>query len=165
MQVVEGFLSDDFVRRWMKKKHKRFGLDTGKKLKLMLELSTKKVIAKGSDKRLTEAYRVMQHAFDGKMAQLASKKLEDTRHLRYVVNGHSHFPAMRPVGTLKGRPTVYFNTGTWRSVHQIGHGPGGRPAFLPYDAMSYLVFFPDGDELGRDFEWWNGALVSRHDPD
>ncbi len=25
--------------------------------------------------------------------------------------------------------------------------------------MSYVVFFPDPDELGRDYEWWNGVLV------
>ena len=37
----------------------------------------------------------------------------------------------------------------------------GRPSFLAYDAMSYLVFFPADDPLGRDFEWWNGALVTR----
>ena len=128
----------------------------------MLELSTKKVIAKGADKRLSEAYRVMQQAFDGKMAHLAAKHVRRRNHLRYVVNGHSHFAAMRPIGTVEGRPAVYFNTGTWRSVHQIGHDLKGRPAFLPYDAMSYLVFFPDGDELGRDYEWWTGAMISRH---
>jgi len=27
--------------------------------------------------------------------------------------------------------------------------------------MSHLVFFPDGDELGRDDEWWTGAMVPR----
>lgn len=162
VEVVETFLSDDFVRHWMRQRNRRFGLDTGKKLRLMLELSTKRVIAKGSDKRLTEAYRVMQNAFDGRMAQLAAQKVTETHGLRYVVNGHSHFSAMRPIGNIDGRPAVYFNTGTWRSVHQIGHGLKGRPAFLPYDAMSYLVFFPDGDQLGRDFEWWSGALVGRN---
>lgn len=161
VEVVEHFLSEDFVRQWMKAKHKRFGLDTGKKLKLMLELSTKRLMAKGGDKRLTEAYRVMQHAFDGKMAELGAQRITERRHVRYIVNGHSHFPAMRPIGTIDGKPAVYFNTGTWRAVHQIGHDARGRPAFLPYDAMSYLVFFPDGDSLGRDYEWWTGALVSR----
>lgn len=161
VEVVERFLDDEFVRRWMRRRQKRFGLDTGKKLRLILELSTKRLIAKGSDKRLTEAYRVMQHAFDGKMAQVATKKIVRTPGIRYVINGHSHFAAMRPVGTIEGKPAVYFNTGTWRSVHQIGHGLKGRPTFLPYDAMSYVVFFPDSDELGRDFEWWTGALTSR----
>ncbi|MGE0791319.1 MAG: hypothetical protein AB7S26_36935 [Sandaracinaceae bacterium] len=160
LEVVEGFLHDDFVRDWMKLKHKRFGLDTGKKLRLLLELSTKRVIAKGSDKRLSEAYRVMQHAFDGRMAELAAKRVARDTRTRFVVNGHSHFAAMRPVGTVDGKPAVYFNTGTWRAVHQIGHDLKGRPTFLPYDAMSYLVFFPEGDPLGRDYEWWTGALVA-----
>ena len=26
-------------------------------------------------------------------------------------------------------------------------------------AMSYLVFFPTDDPMGRDFEWWTGAMV------
>jgi hypothetical protein len=27
--------------------------------------------------------------------------------------------------------------------------------------MSYLVFFPTDDKLGRDYEWWTGAMVAR----
>ncbi len=160
--LVESFLSRPFVKAWMKeKKGGLFGFDAGTKLRLMLELSTKKIIVKGSDRRLTELYKILQHGFDGRMAKHAAEELSRKAGFRYVVNGHSHFANMVPLGSADGRPAVYFNTGTWRSVHQIGHGIGGRPTFLPYDAMSYLVFFPDGDELGRDYEWWNGALVTR----
>lgn len=56
---------------------------------------------------------------------------------------------------------MYFNTGTWRPVHQIGHDLGGRPSFLAYDAMSYVVFFPTDDKLGHNYEWWTGAMVAR----
>ncbi len=160
-EVVEEFLANDFVARWLKSQHKTFSLDLGKKLRLLLELSRNKVIAHGSDERLTQLYKFMQHSFDGKMAELAATELGKRRHLRYVVNGHSHFPSMQPLGRIDGRPAVYFNTGTWRAVHQIGHDLGGRPSFLPYDAMSYLVFFPTDDKLGRDYEWWTGAMVSR----
>ncbi len=160
-QLVESFLSRPFVRDWMRQRHRALGLDTGKKLRLLLELSTKRVVARGSDRRLTELYKVMQHAFDGRMARHAAAELERRRALRYVVNGHSHFASMTPLGNVNGRPAAYFNTGTWRTVHQIGHDLGGRPTFLPYDAMSYLVFFPGGDALGRDYEWWTGALVAR----
>ena len=162
VELVETFFSKPFVKDWMRSKRRVLGIDPGKKLRLMLELSTKRVIAKGSDKRLTELYKMMQHSFDGRMALHAAKKLDKahTRY-RYVVNGHSHFANMVPLGNRKGDPAVYFNTGTWRSVHQIGHGLGGRPTFLPYDAMSYLVFFPDEDDMGRNYEWWNGALVAR----
>jgi UDP-2,3-diacylglucosamine pyrophosphatase LpxH len=153
-------LHNEFVRDWFKRESKAFSLDLGKKLRLLLELSRNKVIAHGSDENLTKAYKYMQHSFDGKMAALAAQKLMARKGLRYVVNGHSHFPSMKPLGTIEGRPAVYFNTGTWRSVHQIGHDLGGRPSFLAYDAMSYVVFFPSGDKLGRDYEWWTGAMVA-----
>lgn len=160
-EVVEEFLSNEFVRRWLDKQHKTFSLDLGKKLRLLLELSRNKLMAHGSDERLTQLYRFFQHSFDGKMSALAATELQKRRGLRFVVNGHSHFPSMQPLGTVDGKPAVYFNTGTWRAVHQIGHDIGGRPSFLAYDAMSYLVFFPADDPLQRDYEWWTGALVPR----
>ena len=95
------------------------------------------------------------------MAKLAAREIDARPGIRYAVNGHSHFSPMQPLGHIDGKPAVYFNTGTWRTVHQIGYDIGGRPTFLPYDAMSYLVFFPDGDRMGRNFEWWTGAMVAR----
>jgi UDP-2,3-diacylglucosamine pyrophosphatase LpxH len=161
--MVEDFLSNKFVRGWMRRQHRSFGFDTGKKLRLLLELSTGRVMARSHDQRLTKLYKVIQHGFDGRMAQRGADELGKSarRGLKYVVNGHSHFASMVPLGNIDGQRAVYFNTGTWRTVHQIGHTAGGRPTFLPYDAMTYLVFFPDGDEMGRDFEWWTGALVGR----
>jgi UDP-2,3-diacylglucosamine pyrophosphatase LpxH len=159
-EVVDEFLANDFVRDWLGRQRKTFSLDLGKKLRLLLELSRNKVIAHGSDERLTQLYRFIQHSFDGKMSALAATELQRRRGLRYVVNGHSHFPSMQPLGRIDGKPAVYFNTGTWRAVHQIGHDIGGRPSFLAYDAMTYVVFFPTGDPLGRDYEWWTGAMVA-----
>lgn len=163
--LVEGFLSEPFVRSWMRRQHKRFGLDAGKKLRLLLELSTRRVMAHTHDQRLTKLYKYFQHAFDGRMARTAAEELARPKRkgLRYVVNGHSHFASMVPLGNVNGEPAVYFNTGTWRTVHQIGYDVGGRPSFLPYDAMCYLVFFPADDHLGRDYEWWTGAMVRRPD--
>jgi UDP-2,3-diacylglucosamine pyrophosphatase LpxH len=164
-EVVDEFLANDFVRRWLADQRKPLGFDLGKKLRVLLELSRTKIMAGGSDERLTQLYRMVQHAFDGKMSTAAAHELALPRRkgLRYVVNGHSHFASMQPLGRIDGKPAVYFNTGTWRTVHQIGHDLGGRPAFVPYDAMCYLVFFPDGDAMGRDYEWWTGALVGRTD--
>jgi UDP-2,3-diacylglucosamine pyrophosphatase LpxH len=159
--LVAEFLENQFVRDWMRQQHRLLGFDTGKKLRLMLELSTGKLMAHTHDQRLTRMYQLFQHAFDGRMARRGAEELSRRGGLRYVVNGHSHFASMVPLGSVEGRPAVYFNTGTWRTLHQIGHDLGGRPSFLPFDAMSYLVFFPDGDPLGRDYEWWTGALVAR----
>jgi hypothetical protein len=160
-EVVDEFLSNDFVRDWLGKQRKTFSLDLGKRLRLLLELSRNKVMAHGSDERLTQLYKYFQHSFDGKMSTVAAAELAKRKGFRFVVNGHSHFPSMQPLGKIDGKPAVYFNTGTWRAVHQIGHDLGGRPSFLAYDAMSYVVFFPSDDKLGRDYEWWTGAMVTR----
>ncbi|MBA3452913.1 MAG: metallophosphoesterase [Deltaproteobacteria bacterium] len=160
-EVVDEFLSNEFVRDWLGKQRKTFSLDLGKKLRLLLELSRNKLMAHGSDERLTQLYRFFQQSFDGKMSTVAAAELSKRRGYHYVVNGHSHFPSMQPLGKIEGKPAVYFNTGTWRAVHQIGHDLGGRPSFLAYDAMTYVVFFPDGDKMGRDYEWWTGAMVAR----
>ncbi len=158
--LVEEFLDNDFVSRWLRDRRRAFAFDVGKKLRLLLALSKSRIMARAHDEKMTRLYRLLQLAFDGKMSAHGAGALVERTGLRYVVNGHSHFASMRPLGSLAGRPAVYFNTGTWRTVHQIGHDVGGRPSFLPYDAMSYLVFFPEGDPMGRDFEWWTGALVT-----
>lgn len=162
--LVHDFLDNAFVRRWMRSQQKRLGFDTGTKLRLLLELSTGKVMAHAHDQRLTKVYKVIQHAFDGKMSLRAGEELLRRQGLSYVVNGHSHFASMVPLGNVGGRPAAYFNTGTWRTLHQIGYDIGGRPSFLPFDAMSYLVFFPTGDPMGRDYEWWTGAMVATRQP-
>jgi len=159
--LVEGFLHNTFVREWMKDNHKAFRVDAGKRLKLLLELSCGRIMAKTHDQRMTQLYKVFQHAFDGKMVRGAADRLAQHKGLRFAVNGHSHFPSMVPLGKNDAGEAVYFNTGTWRTVHQIAQQLGGRPTFLAYDAMTYLVFFPDGDSIGRDYEWWTGAMVAR----
>ena len=158
--LVEDFFAKSFVKDWLRDK-RRFGFDTGKRLRLLLELSTKRIMAQAHDQRLTRVYKLIQHNFDGHMAAHGAQELARRRGLRFVVNGHSHFASMVPLGNIGGAPAAYFNTGTWRTVHQIGYDVGGRPSFLPYDAMTYLVFFPQSDTLGRDYEWWTGALVAQ----
>lgn len=158
--LVEEFFALPFVKDWQRDK-RSFGFDIGKRLRLLLELSTKRIMAGAHDQRLTRVYKLIQHNFDGQMAAHGANEIARRKGLRFVVNGHSHFASMVPLGNFDGAPAAYFNTGTWRTVHQIGYDVGGRPSFLPYDAMTYLVFFPDGDELGRDYEWWTGALVAR----
>lgn len=158
--LVEEFLEQDFTRGWMRR-HSRLGFSEARKLQLILQLSTGKLLRSKADQSLAEAFRYLQTHFDGRFAHLAAERLnaKQYRGLRYVVNGHSHFASMVPLGQLGGKSACYFNTGTWRTVHQMGRLLGTHPAFLAYDAMSYLVFFPDGDALGRDYEWWTGAMV------
>ncbi len=157
--LVEEFFSIPYVKEWFKEHHTPLSFDFARKVRTVLSLSAKRAL--GVDQKIVHAYNVMFHWMDGRFAQSAAKNLArpENKGLCYVVNGHSHFAALQPLGNINGVPGCYFNTGTWRTVHQMGSA-SGTPAFLAYDSMAYLVFFPKNDRLGRKFEWWTGAMVS-----
>lgn len=162
-ELVEEFLDNDHVKDWVRAQPSIAGFNPGTGLRTLLHLSTGKIMAHGADKRLTRMFRVFQQLFDGKFAERAASELQHRENagLRYVVNGHSHFASMTPLGHLDGRPCCYFNSGTWRTVHQIGTYAPGRPTFMPMHAMTYIAFFPEDDHMGRDVEWWTGAMLAR----
>jgi UDP-2,3-diacylglucosamine pyrophosphatase LpxH len=155
--LVDAFLANPWVRDWMKDHHQRLKLDFAQRVKLLLALSAR---AKPRDEpRLTQLYYLLMKLLDARFARNAIRALEQREHrsLRFVVNGHTHFAAMTPLGLVNGQAAVYFNTGTWRQLRHLGNVARGRPAFLAYDAAAYLVFFDQDDPLGRTFEWWQGA--------
>ena len=165
-QVVEEFLDGPFLDEWvrMQQAHGPSGAGAeAQKVRLLLHVSTSKIMRRTADHRLVALYVHLQQFFDGRFAKHGAQLLQSklNKGLRHVVNGHSHYASMVPLGMLDGKAATYFNTGSWRSVHQMGRLLDGRPAFLKYEAMSYLVFFPDNDPLHRDFEWWTGAMVPR----
>jgi UDP-2,3-diacylglucosamine pyrophosphatase LpxH len=156
-ELVEEFLDNPFVRDWMREHHGRYKLDFAQRVRLLLALSAR---AKPRDEpRLTALYYLLMRIVDARFARTAVKRLEEREHrgLRYVVNGHTHFAGMRPLGLVNGQAACYFNTGTWRTLHQLGNVARGRPAFLAYDAAAYLVFYAPEDGSDRAFEFWQGA--------
>ena len=160
-ELVEQFLDNGAVRDWFKGHHRKLSLDFAGKVKLLLTLSTKRGLR--ADSALHVLNDTLFRLLDVRFAKAALRELDkaENRPLRYVVNGHTHFANMTPLGLVDGKPACYFNIGTWRPVHQLGNIARRTPGFLAYDAMSYLVFFGDGDPMGREFEWWQGAAASR----
>ncbi|HET7754148.1 MAG TPA: metallophosphoesterase [Anaeromyxobacteraceae bacterium] len=155
--LVDEFLENEHVRTWLAEHHEPYKLDFAQRFRFLLGLSAR---AKPRDEpRLTNLYYLLFRLLDVRFAESAVKALEEPehRHLQYVVNGHTHFAGMRPLGLVNGRAACYFNTGTWRTLHQLGNVARGRPAFMAYDAAAYLVFYGPDDPLGRRFEFWQGA--------
>lgn len=155
--LVESFLENPHVREWMRDNHRPLKLDFAQRFKLLLALSAK--MSPRDEPRLTQLYYLLFKLIDVRFARTAVKMLEQKEHrgLRYVVNGHTHFAGMTPLGNVNGQSACYFNTGTWRTLHQLGNVARGKPSFLAFDAMAYLVFFGNDDPLSREFEWWQGA--------
>jgi UDP-2,3-diacylglucosamine pyrophosphatase LpxH len=156
-ELVEEFLENPHVKTWLREHHGPLRLDFAQRFRLLLTLSAR--AAPRDVPRTTTLYYALMRLIDVRLAHGAVKRLEEPEHrgLRYVVNGHTHFAGMRPLGLVNGVAACYFNTGTWRTLHQLGDVARGRPAFMPFDAAAYLVFFGKGDPLGRSFEWWQGA--------
>ena len=155
--LVDEFLANPWVRDWMREHHRSLKLDFAQRVKLLLALSARS--RPRDEPRLTQLYYLLMRLIDARFARTALRTLEQKEHrgLRFVVNGHTHFAGMTPLGLVNGKPGCYFNTGTWRQLRQLGTVARGRPAFLAYDAAASLVFFDAGDPLGRTFEWWQGA--------
>jgi UDP-2,3-diacylglucosamine pyrophosphatase LpxH len=157
--LVEEFLDNPHVVGWFKRNHKAFRFDFAQKMKVLLALSAKRGLKEQS--RFTATRDVLFRLLDTKFSETAARNLQEkpNRHLRYVVNGHTHFANMTPLGTINEQRACYFNLGTWRTVHQLGHL--GTPSFMQFDAMGYLAFFGTDDPLERELEWWQGAVIPR----
>ncbi|HXV99480.1 MAG TPA: hypothetical protein VEC93_13740, partial [Anaerolineae bacterium] len=95
---------------------------------------------------------------------LAEATFKD-RTARYIVNGHTHHHEIVPLDTytsnLRGKSIdqMYFNSGTWRRVHELARSKPMEQEFIGHHVMTYLAFFKEDERRGRPFEAWSGALA------
>jgi len=84
------------------------------------------------------------------------------RSARFVVYGHTHYYELVPLQSTAVNggilDQIYINSGTWRPYHQLVPFHPEREEFVRYQVMVYLAFFKDGENRGRPFESWSGAL-------
>lgn len=88
--------------------------------------------------------------------------LRDARAARFVAYGHTHVPAVLPLGELRGEEAVYVNTGTWRD--RIFPSPlrGDAKRFVQVRQLTFAAFFlPEEDARDKQpgtlsFEVWTG---------
>lgn len=80
----------------------------------------------------------------------------------FVVYGHTHHAEMVPLAVHENagvrQEQVYFNTGTWRRVHEKTKTQGSGFPFIHYHVMTYVTFYKDDERFGRRHEMWQGHL-------
>lgn len=85
-----------------------------------------------------------------------------SRMARFIVYGHTHHYEMVPLdSTLMPEgilDQIYINSGTWRPYHELARLHPEQEEFVPYQVMTYIAFFKDGERGGRAFEIWSGVL-------
>jgi len=82
---------------------------------------------------------------------------------KYIVYGHTHHHEIISLDT-NGRPPheqsqLYINSGTWHSYFDLAIKNPDEQKFVPYQTLTYLSFYKDGEREGRQFETWSGAYA------
>ena len=80
----------------------------------------------------------------------------------YVVYGHTHEHQVVPLDLVPGPGAAlnktYFNTGTWRRVHEKTAFDPENHEFLSRHVMTFIAFYLSEERGDYRFEVWNGAL-------
>lgn len=80
----------------------------------------------------------------------------------FVVYGHTHQPLTRAL-RIRGdrhqlKAQVYFNSGTWRPLHQLVKEDSARFPYASSHVMTWVAFYRDDERFGRHYETWSGEL-------
>ncbi len=84
------------------------------------------------------------------------------RRAKHIVYGHTHHAEVVPLDASYADGYVlhqaYFNSGTWRRVHEQTQFAPREHEFIAADTMTYLAFYKDDERGGRPYETWTGTL-------
>jgi hypothetical protein len=78
---------------------------------------------------------------------------------RYIVYGHTHHYEVVPLDATLNQNQLYFNSGTWHPYFDLAIKNLKAQRFVPYQAMTYLIFYTEDEYDGRRFETWSGAYA------
>ncbi len=84
------------------------------------------------------------------------------REARFVVYGHTHHHEVVPLDSIstgaERTNQMYLNSGTWHTYYDLARYKPKEQKFVPYQVLTYLAFYKDGERGGRHFETWSGAF-------
>ena len=158
-RLVREFLQLDFIQAF---ENRWNPFDSVDELSLVLKLTRwtsienfNRVILMIKKRLFRDDPSMTRHAF--KESAFISRQAD------FIVYGHTHHHEIIPLDAYHryGKENYQFlvNTGTWRSCYDLTRYHPEQQKFLPYQLMSYLAFFTDGERHGRRHEAWSGKLV------
>jgi hypothetical protein len=81
---------------------------------------------------------------------------------QFIVYGHTHHHEIIPLDSIPGKQELtnqmYLNSGTWHTYFDLAVNKPKEQKFIPYQVLTYLCFFNNGERQGRRFETWSGAF-------
>lgn len=153
-------LADEFLDLPFVRERDRLGFDAVDKLEFALKFS--KLISIARATRAINRSRRRRAAATYRKFALTERDFKNRR-ARFIVYGHTHAHEVVPLDISGSADAgeirqVYVNSGTWRRVHERAVGDLKAEEFVPYNVMTYLAFFKDGERRGRPFEAWSGSM-------
>ena len=155
--LTEEFLELDFVRQF----DKRLKFDIVDGLEMLIKL-TKRASFQTIDDIVVW---MRQKMWSGEISFSQNALKEEAfikRKAQYIVYGHTHHQEIVPLDMIPSapRPTnqIYINSGTWHTYYDLAIYKPKEQKFIPYQVLTYLAFYKDGERGGRHFETWSGAF-------
>jgi UDP-2,3-diacylglucosamine pyrophosphatase LpxH len=152
------FLSMDVVRQ----QDRAFQFDMVDALQIVLGISRRT-----SFKRINDiVIWVREKMWGGKISYI-DYALEEPAFLkgnaRYIAYGHTHHHEVVPLDSDGTPPTtayqMYMNTGCWQSYYTLTVKNPKEQKFVPYQMLSYLIYYQGDQRGGRHFEAWSGSFA------
>jgi hypothetical protein len=82
---------------------------------------------------------------------------------KYILYGHTHHHEVISLDSddqlFEVQDQIYFNTGTWHTYFDLATRDPKQQKFIPYQTLTYLAFYKDGEREGRQFETWSGTYA------
>ena len=156
--ICDEFLQIDFVRE----ADKLFQFDIVDAMDLAV-----KIARRASFDTINEVVAWAYDKFGGEAQSFAEHALQEPAFLndtaRYIIYGHTHHHEIVPLDEDVKPPhtesQIYFNSGTWHSYYALAVKNPAEQKFVPYQALTYLIFYKEGERDGHHFETWSGAYV------
>ena len=156
--ICDEFLQNDYVRE----ADKAFKLDIVDAMELIVKISKRT-----SFKTINEVVIWIHDRLREGEKSFAQHALREPKFLddsaRYIVYGHTHHHEIVPLDEDMKPPhsdsQVYFNSGTWHSYYALAIKDPMEQKFVPYQMMTYLMFYAGDEREGRHFETWSGAYA------
>jgi len=157
-KIAEEFLQLDFVRQ----ADKAFQFDIVDALELLINIS-----GHASFSTINDVVVWVREKMWGGEESFLNYALREPAFLndtaKYVVYGHTHHYEVVPMDVTGSVPyaesQVYFNSGTWHSYYDLAMKNPKEQKFVPYQALTYLAFYTDGEHEGRNFDAWSGIYT------
>lgn len=158
-RMGEEFLGLDFVRqadKWMQ-------FDAVDALELILRISRRAKFTTINEV-VTWLRQKMWESGEISFARNALKEpafLEKSA--QFIVYGHTHHHEIISLDASGMTPypaaQLYFNSGTWHTYYDLAVYKPEEQKFIPYQVLTYLCFYSDGERRGRRFETWSGSFA------